>query len=1350
MADIFQVQGWILDYACKYRNDRVISLFSKHIPHTFSDFSVPQVRLLAAVAWSIISREDVNYFDKLIGHLQHIYDTVPEISTFRHFTKMIIGLKMKVMVHLIDDGTCSDAIIIARLNDYFPKAGIKQKKKSSANTKTEFVKLNTQQQSFRLFIVELLANRRKQFYVKRDLNEEYGSEFMQSLKLLVRHFLDKMESFLPQTAIDQFLSKDPDSSIAAERPLSPTSAVDKLVKLLDSGPPGEESLMKLLCQLIKEKNKDSSESQLCYEVSSNSDEDNDESDTGKGRHRKDLKTTGNDFESTTDGNSENVFKVSQKVCKDQQTDASLKQSPALPRDSENVEYSSPLARQKNRMIRTRSIEVSESRVLRNGNVINVDLFDTVVSKKEGHCINLSSVIPTANAEEINENGKLIIDLTLPETTSTKVVESEHHATNYPLESDISQESLCPDILITDDNSLSFVSGKDADVESLADDDDDVVSPRKKRKRLSDNDRCQRRKIRKVSFHDENVYYDATPSSDCESNTNAEPGLVRAKKCKHFNIDSRCTRSCTSSSKEEHEEHECDFYSQNKICPMQSLLLDPSSRTGAVLDTENKSMDTSTSIAQDDSQIIFNVEDEISFRFSPAKENSSTQQDMKSTEQPSVVEMQKQQKNIDEGENINIEVKKGNARIVDLIDGDNADSDFKSLPFTRTKRSIFMRSRSLDDWGNKDQSAARRLITLHGTPTREQLNVNKFPVVSLEKLPPKFEHSGCFNFCTLPGGNERYLSDSDNPQPQYSQDYCESKLDWLSSKARMQKRNAAGQFVKSDLCPVRHRMRYSLVRKELHFPTSPRRGHRFFKRAAEYNDVGSSSHISNQDSNKHPKMSGDSIENICSQSAVKIPSPQLALTAESCQEDFATEPDLPIAALSRYPKGIQRALSSPCLMSSSCLSPKALFGARSPTSPKFLKSPKSPKSPSLLFDFYRKKSLESASKNPYSPTFNNSLKPMVSHFNESEKMNAASLNTPILQSPKRPSLSVAPPVSVLTDSPTSIKSVSASSLCSNSSLKNVSSEPCNRKYQQVSFMNKLRLTALSVKASKKLKVIRQKSATKRPMRTSTLKQRELQALKSMKLVPKLILSPLPQEAIKGSVPVKSGHNIHVSQMLHHNKRVVSKPNNTSLNQSSLLMVDKSSLEESGNSYNSLSYRNNELPSHTSSSSTQENFLRSLSSTLDKNTILVDNSNKHSPLTSSLRKSPLPSSALLPDSPCLDDDIVQLNSCVASELTIDCINDMTNDYSFVIADSARTLSPQLSVKTFALSPVGYNTCNRKYKSLTSMQESLQHEVIKPCLVKLVKLTTGDIKRLQNQPRSKAFKKSKESKLLEILSS
>ncbi|XP_070575275.1 uncharacterized protein [Ptychodera flava] len=252
MADVFQVQGWILDYACKHRMDKVIHLLSKYIPNEFTDFNVPQVRLLAASAWSILKTENVEYFDKLVEHLMYLYEAGPGVSTFRHFTKMIVGLKMKALLHVLSENY-DYTVALAKLNAYFPKSGIKIK--CAPENKKEMAKLNQQQKKFRQFIMKLLMNDRdRKNYLAEEMKTEYGPAFMQSLQHLVRSYLERMERYLPKTAVEQFLSRDPDSSISTEATSSQSSAVRKLVTLLDSGPPSQEALVDLLQEIVKSDN----------------------------------------------------------------------------------------------------------------------------------------------------------------------------------------------------------------------------------------------------------------------------------------------------------------------------------------------------------------------------------------------------------------------------------------------------------------------------------------------------------------------------------------------------------------------------------------------------------------------------------------------------------------------------------------------------------------------------------------------------------------------------------------------------------------------------------------------------------------------------------------------------------------------------------------------------------------------------------------------------------------------------------------------------------------------------------------------------------------------------------------
>ncbi|XP_077982879.1 uncharacterized protein LOC144437741 isoform X2 [Glandiceps talaboti] len=411
---------------------------------------------------------------------------------------MIVGLKIKALLsHISKNYECT--VALAKLNKHFPKSGIKMK--CPPENEKEIDKLNKQMQKFRMFVLRLLMNdRERQKYVQEELDEEYGAEFMVSLKQLVRNYLEKMEKYLPRTAIEQFLAREPDSSISVEATSSPSCAVDKLIELLDSGPPSEDSLINFLQMLLTSQNNNPKSPVSSENDSSDSEEEEDgdriNEDEGSGQPRRSKRLAG-------DGNSRRRHSGRRKHAGTEQN--------GKRRD---------ISKEKMTEIGQQGIRTKQECVTKGRNKPNVNESQTIttdVDTTESESLLMPMKFPghTSNEQLMSAHDDLQMnihstiedsvakilpkDTQVPQSVGAKYVEiciyssdSEDGEVTFKKSTakeleicDIIESDIEEDVIILDDAIFSSYSGKEADVESLGEDDGNSSPiPRKKRKRVN--------------------------------------------------------------------------------------------------------------------------------------------------------------------------------------------------------------------------------------------------------------------------------------------------------------------------------------------------------------------------------------------------------------------------------------------------------------------------------------------------------------------------------------------------------------------------------------------------------------------------------------------------------------------------------------------------------------------------------------------------------------------------------------------------------------------------------------------------------------------------------------------------
>ncbi|XP_048254778.1 uncharacterized protein LOC124119200 isoform X1 [Haliotis rufescens] len=203
-----EIEGWVLDYACKHKLHEVIAALVQRHGEDLSSLAIPHARLSTATIHRIIHCRELEDFETAIHLTEQLYQTLGEACPFTIYFRLTYGLKMKVLFDYLKKDSQSPRVLNLMLNRYFPRC-------SSADlntTQRNMSRLQTRVSNFRKFFLSLCLNEnQRKSFLRDEYDTEFGEEFLSSLEKHVDRFLQEVEKCLPLTVLDKILQKGVES-----------------------------------------------------------------------------------------------------------------------------------------------------------------------------------------------------------------------------------------------------------------------------------------------------------------------------------------------------------------------------------------------------------------------------------------------------------------------------------------------------------------------------------------------------------------------------------------------------------------------------------------------------------------------------------------------------------------------------------------------------------------------------------------------------------------------------------------------------------------------------------------------------------------------------------------------------------------------------------------------------------------------------------------------------------------------------------------------------------------------------------------------------------------------------------
>uniref|UniRef100_UPI00398E74DD uncharacterized protein n=1 Tax=Pristiophorus japonicus TaxID=55135 RepID=UPI00398E74DD len=211
--------------------------------------SVRPLQLTALAVWSAVARHDFKCYGRVVEFLETVNGSVPNLVAFRHFAKLVLGLKAKFILEMFLQHSRPDDIR-STLEQFFPERAPAH----TMATPRDSQKVRQIQQQFRELVFYLLTNPQfRDAFLQEEVQEQYGEQFLDVLQKLLWEYLTRLGGALPRVPFDQLreVAQTDDTSappreqflIGCLKELDPESLQLLGANLVTSHPQGQVALV---------------------------------------------------------------------------------------------------------------------------------------------------------------------------------------------------------------------------------------------------------------------------------------------------------------------------------------------------------------------------------------------------------------------------------------------------------------------------------------------------------------------------------------------------------------------------------------------------------------------------------------------------------------------------------------------------------------------------------------------------------------------------------------------------------------------------------------------------------------------------------------------------------------------------------------------------------------------------------------------------------------------------------------------------------------------------------------------------------------------------------------------------
>lgn len=163
----------------------------------------PPVRLVSAALWKVMKQRDVSHYAVVEEFVTSACETVPELLTARHQSKLALGLRGRLILELCRKQP-DEQVILPHLQRIRAPAALSS---SSDYSKKKDLKIQKTVESFHSFVRTLLSEpAERELFFKEEFLVEYGPKFDLELEKLLWEFLLRLDRLLPVPNLAQTVS----------------------------------------------------------------------------------------------------------------------------------------------------------------------------------------------------------------------------------------------------------------------------------------------------------------------------------------------------------------------------------------------------------------------------------------------------------------------------------------------------------------------------------------------------------------------------------------------------------------------------------------------------------------------------------------------------------------------------------------------------------------------------------------------------------------------------------------------------------------------------------------------------------------------------------------------------------------------------------------------------------------------------------------------------------------------------------------------------------------------------------------------------------------------------------------
>ncbi|KAG5273905.1 hypothetical protein AALO_G00156940 [Alosa alosa] len=200
---------WIIEYAWSGRLTDLLNVLGPPLWlegdwRSLTLAELCSVRAAAAEAWAILRARDVEQYERVIEFLEVTLNLLPRLVSCIKHMKIVFGFKTLVIIWMIRKDHCPVSTMEKTMK-FFPS----QLPQYSRCSRRHMDLMRKNSVEFREFVVSLARDKdSRQAYIRELMEEQYGEQYARKLEERLDHYLQELQSALPQpTCLDQVLRR---------------------------------------------------------------------------------------------------------------------------------------------------------------------------------------------------------------------------------------------------------------------------------------------------------------------------------------------------------------------------------------------------------------------------------------------------------------------------------------------------------------------------------------------------------------------------------------------------------------------------------------------------------------------------------------------------------------------------------------------------------------------------------------------------------------------------------------------------------------------------------------------------------------------------------------------------------------------------------------------------------------------------------------------------------------------------------------------------------------------------------------------------------------------------------------